>query len=174
MFTESIDKAHPNDNSRKYGQLLSLVIALVFALSIHPAKAHAQITGELEVNIPFQFYAGDAKLPAGKYVVRMLDNTNLRLMEISSADDSVSALFAVEDTQGPAPRKSELLFNKSGNRYFLAKVFDEGNPDGSAVPESQYEKRVGQAAAEAQEHVPATIGHNREATSGLLHNRPHT
>ena len=174
MFTESIDKAHPNDNSRKYGQLLSLVIALVFALSIHPAKAHAQITGELEVNIPFQFYAGDAKLPAGKYVVRMLDNTNLRLMEISSADDSVSALFAVKDTQGPAPRKSELLFNKYGNRYFLAKVFDEGNPDGSAVPESQYEKRVGQAAAEAQEHVPATIGHNREATSGLLHNRPHT
>jgi hypothetical protein len=34
-------------------------------------------------------------------------------------------------------------------------VFDEGNPDGSKVPESQYEKRVSRAATEAQEHVPA-------------------
>jgi hypothetical protein len=156
MFTESIYKDHPNDNSRKYCQLMSLVIAMVFALSIHPAKAHAQIIGELEVNIPFQFYAGDAKLPAGKYVVRMLDNTDLKIMEISSVDDSASALFAVGDTEGPAPRKSELIFNKYGNRYFLTKVFDEGNSEGSVVSESQYEKRVSAAAAEAQEHVAAS------------------
>jgi hypothetical protein len=156
MFTESIYKAHPNDNGRKYCQLMSLVIAMVFALSIHPAKAHAQIIGELEVNIPFQFYAGDAKLPAGKYVVRMLDNTDLKIMEISSVDDSASALFAVGDTEGPAPRKSELIFNKYGNRYFLTKVFDEGNSEGSVVSESQYEKRVSAAAAEAQEHVAAS------------------
>ena len=76
MFTESIDKAHPSHKSTTddWHHLLSFVIALVFALSIHPAKAHAQIIGELEVNIPFQFYAGNTKLPAGKYVVRMLDN----------------------------------------------------------------------------------------------------
>jgi hypothetical protein len=160
MFTEFTHKAHPNDKSRKYWQLLSLVIAMVFGLSIHPAKAHAQIIGELEVNIPFQFYAGDAKLPAGKYVVRMLDNTDLKVMEISSADDSASALFAVGDTEGPAPRKSELIFNKYGNRYFLTKVFDEGNSEGSVVSESQYEKRVSEAAAEAQEHVAASPRHN--------------
>jgi hypothetical protein len=160
MFTEFTHKAHPNDKGRKYCQLMSLVIAMVFALSIHPAKAHAQIIGELEVNIPFQFYAGDAKLPAGKYVVRMLDNTDLKVMEISSADDSASALFAVGDTQGPAPRKSELIFNKYGNRYFLTKVFDEGNSEGSVVSESQYEKRVSEAAAEAQEHVAASPRHN--------------
>jgi hypothetical protein len=155
MFTGSIDKPHPSHKGTKYYHLLSSVIALVFALSIHPAKAHAQITGELEVNIPFQFYAGDTKLPAGQYVVRMLDNSDLKVMEISNADSSTSALFEVQDTEGPAPRKSELLFNKYGNRYFLAKVFDEGNSDGSAVPPSKYEKRVNQAAAEAQEHVPA-------------------
>jgi len=158
LFTEFTPKAHPNNKSRKYWQLLSLVIAMVFGLSIHPAKAHAQIIGELEVNIPFQFYAGDAKLPAGKYVVRILD-TDLKIMEISSADDSASALFAVGDTEGPAPRKSELIFNKYGNRYFLTKVFDEGNSEGSVVSESQYEKRVSEAAAEAQEHVAASTRH---------------
>ena len=161
MFTESIDNAHASHHSTshhstKWHQLLSFFIGLICALTIHPAKVHAQIIGELEVNIPFQFYAGSTKLPAGDYVVHMLDQSDLKIMEISSANGSMSALFQVGDAEAnPAPRKSELIFNKYGNRYFLAKVFDEGNPDGSKVSESQYEKRVGQAAAEAQQHVPA-------------------
>ena len=77
-------------------------------------------------------------------------------MEISTADGSTSALFEVEDAEAnSAPAKSELIFNKYGNRYFLAKIFDEANPDGSRVPESPYEKKVSQAASEAQQHVPA-------------------
>jgi hypothetical protein len=156
MFTESIDKAQASHKNTKLFQLLSFFIALVFALSIHPAKAHAQIIGELEVDIPFQFYAGNAKLPAGKYILHMLDNSDLRTMEISTADGSTSALFEVEGAEANSvPPKSELIFNKYGNRYFLARVFDEGNPDGSKVPKSPYEKRVSLAATETQEHLPA-------------------
>jgi hypothetical protein len=155
MFTESTDKTHAIRKSAKLCQLLSFLI-LICALTIHPAKAHAQIIGELEVNVPFQFYAGNAKLPAGKYILHMLDNSDLEFMEISTANGSTSALFQVEDAEAnSAPSKSELIFDKYGDRYFLARVFDEGNPDGSKVPESQYEKRVSQAATEAQEHVPA-------------------
>ena len=156
MFNKSIDKAHENQQRVKGYQLFPLFIALVVALTIHPAKAHAQIIGELDVTIPFQFHAGDAKLPAGKYILHMLDNSDLKIMEISNANGSTSALFEVQDAEANSvPPKSELIFNKHGNRYFLAKVFDEGNPDGSRVPESKYEKRVSQAATEAQEHVPA-------------------
>jgi len=46
-----------------------------------------------------------------------------------------------------------LIFDKYGNRYFLAKLFDEGNPSGSQVLESRYEKKISQASAEGQEHV---------------------
>jgi len=156
MFIESIDKAHAIHKSTKPMQLLLTFIVLLCVLTIYPPKAHAQIIGELEVTVPFQFYAGNAKLPAGKYVLRMLDNSDLGIMEISTADGSTSALFEVEDAESNSvPPKNELIFNKYGNRYFLARVFDEGNPDGSRVPESRYEKRVSQAATEAQEHVPA-------------------
>jgi hypothetical protein len=162
MFIESIGQIHESKQRVKGCQLFPLFIALVVALTIHPAKAHAQVIGELEVDIPFQFHAGNAKLPAGKYVLHMLDNSDLKVMEISTADGSTSALFDVQNAEAnSAPRKSELIFNKYGDRYFLAKIFDEGNPDGSSVPESQYEKRVSQAAAEAQEHVPA-IHHGRQ------------
>jgi hypothetical protein len=156
MFIESIAKAHTSHRDTKHFQLLSFFTVLVLALSLHPAKAHAQIIGQLEVTVPFQFYAGNAKLPAGKYILRMLDNSDLQIMEISTTDGSTSALFEVEDAESnTVPPKNELIFNKYGNRYFLARVFDEGNPDGSKVPESQYEKRVSQATQEAQQHVPA-------------------
>jgi len=142
---------------RKTGsyQLLSMFIALVFVLTMHSTKAQAQIVGNLEVDIPFQFHAGNAKLPPGKYTIHLLENTDLTVMEITSVDNSTSALFEVERAQAnSAPAKSELIFNKYGNRYFLAKVFDEGNPTGSQVLESRYEKRISEV-AEAQEHVPA-------------------
>jgi hypothetical protein len=147
-------------NTREYRikkhHLVSLFMALVFAAMIYPNPAHAQLVGSMEADIPFQFHAGDTKLPAGKYVIRMLDDSDLTIMEISKPDGSVAALFQVHSAEAnSAPRKSELIFNKYGNRYFLYKLFDEGEPSGSQVVESNYEKRVGQANAETQEHVPA-------------------
>ena len=141
--------------TRKH-QLLSLFIALVFALTMHPSKAQAQVVGKLEADIPFQFYAGNTALPPGKYIVHVLDNTDLTIMEISSADGKMSALFDVRDAEAnSAPAKDELIFNKYGNRYFLEKVFNESDPNGTAVIESRYEKRIDKTTAEAQEHVPA-------------------
>ena len=141
--------------TRKY-QLLSLFIALVFALTMHPSKAQAQVVGNLEADIPFQFQAGNAKLPPGKYIIHTLDDSDLTIMEISSADGKMSALFDVRDAEAKSsPAGNELIFNKYGNRYFLAKLFDQSNPSGSAVIESRYEKRIDKTTAEAQEHVPA-------------------
>ena len=154
MSFESI-QTHPN-HKRTKGHSVALFIAFVFALTIFPNRAHAQVITDLEVNVPFPFHAGDAKLPAGKYLIHVLDGSDTRVMEISSADGSTSALFEVQDAEAnSAPAKDELVFNKYGNGYFLAKLFDEGNPYGSEVLESRYEQKLNRAAAEAQEHVPA-------------------
>jgi hypothetical protein len=139
--------------------LLSLLIALVFALTMYPNKAQAQIIDQLDVNVPFQFHAGNAKFPAGQYIIRFLDDSDQSYMEISSADGRTSALFEVRSTQANSrPAKSELIFNKYGNRYFLAKLFEEGSESGNEVVASRYEQRVNKAALEAQEHVPAHRG----------------
>ena len=66
--------------------LLSLFIALVFALTMYPTKAQAQIIDQLDVNVPFQFHAANAKFPAGQYVIRFVDDSDQSYMEISSAD----------------------------------------------------------------------------------------
>lgn len=156
MFTELTGTTARNHIGARGRQVLLSFLALVFTVTISPTKARAQIVGELEVNIPFPFYAGNAKLPAGKYAVHQLSDTDLKVMEISSADGATSALFEVRDAEtNSAPRKSELIFNKYGKQYFLAKIFDSDNPDGSALEESRYEKKVDQSTAEAQAHVPA-------------------
>ena len=136
--------------------LLSLFIVLVFALTMYPSKAQAQIDGDIEATISFPFHAGNAKFPAGKYFIHLLDDSDQTMMEIRSADGSTSALFQVRATEANStPAKGELIFNKYGDRYFLTKLFEEGNASGSEVVESRYEKKVDKAALEAQEHVPA-------------------
>jgi hypothetical protein len=144
-------------------QLLSLFIASVVALTMYPTQSQAQLVGSLEADIPFQFHVGNTKLPPGKYTIRMLDDSELKIMEISSADKSVSALFEVRSAQAKStPGKSELIFDKYGHRYFLERLFDESDPNGSAVVKSGYEKRIAEAASEGEEHVPA---HHRGTSS---------
>ena len=156
MFIEGIAKDQASRTGTKVRQLVMLFIGFVFALTVHPGKAHAQVAGEIEANIPFQFHAGNAKFPPGRYVIHVFENTDLGVMEISSADGSTSALFEVRQTEAnSAPAKTELIFNKYENRYFLAKLFDEGDPNGSTVGKSRYEEKVGKTAAETQAHVPA-------------------
>jgi len=156
MFIEPVGKSYAVPREARRHHVLALAIALAFALTIYPHKAQAQLVGDLVVNIPFQFYAADAKLPAGDYRIHVLDDSNPTAMEITSADGATSILFHVRDTDvNAAPGKDELVFNKYGNRYFLAKLFQEGSDRGSQVIESSYEKTVSQETAETQEHVPA-------------------
>ena len=156
MSFELICKSHARRKLALRGYLLSL-LALGLALTLYPSKAQAQVVGDLEANIPFQFHVGNTKLPAGQYRIHPMEDSDLTLMEISSADGSASALFQVQEIESTTtPTKSELIFNKYGDQYFLAQLFDEGEPSGSQVPESRYEKRVSQQTTQAQakEHVP--------------------
>jgi hypothetical protein len=163
VCTEQIRNSHKGQNKIKKHHLISLFMGLVFAAMLYPNQAHAQIVGSLEADIPFQFHAGNAKLPPGKYVIRVLDDSNLTIMEISKSDGSLSALFEVHSAEANStPRKTELIFNRYGNKYFLHELFDEGESSGSQVVKSHYEERASQAAAEAQVHVPA----NRQAPPG--------
>jgi hypothetical protein len=70
--------------------------------------------------------------------IKALDNNDLTVIEISTPDGRNSALFQVREAQAStSPPKTELIFNKYGNNYFLSKLFDEGNKLGSALEESR-------------------------------------
>lgn len=156
VITEIVRDSQAGSKRALRKHLLSLFIALAFALTITPSKANAQITGDLLANIPFQFHAGNATLPAGEYRIHFVEDSDLSVMQITSADGSRSALFQVQDTEVKSTlTKSELIFNKYGDRYFLANLYEEGSDIGSQVIESHDEKAMAQQSVQAQEHVPA-------------------
>ena len=153
-FNEIGNKAHSNKITTKAHQMTWLFVAFVFAFMMYPGKAHAQVIGTLEANIPFEFHAGTAQLPPGEYSIRMLENSGLQFMQIVNRDNSSSTMFQVHEIDlSSAPTVNELVFNKYGDHYFLAQVFDEGDPSGSEAVESNYEKTVSKAAAESKVHV---------------------
>jgi soluble P-type ATPase len=82
--------------TRRY-HWLSLFFALVLALTMYPTTERAQIVGNLEADIPFQVQVGNVNLPPGKYNIHVLDNSDLAVMKITSADGSSSALFEVRN-----------------------------------------------------------------------------
>jgi hypothetical protein len=107
----------------KQKQLVLLGIALIVALAMSPTKARAQITGPVEVNIPFQFHVADSNLPAGKYVISTVDDPALMVLEIRSADGSAtvplasgSRLTAARPApQQPGTKRDRTLFCRGGH-----------------------------------------------------------
>jgi hypothetical protein len=141
MYNENLGNLETKRTTRGIRNFLPLLFTLLIAASFCATSAHAQIIGRVEAQIPFQFHVGNTTLPAGTYIIHRLDSNDLTVMEISTEDGKMSALFDVEATQAKsAPEKTELIFNKYGDRYFLSEMFDEGNPDGSRVYTSKDEK----------------------------------
>ena len=138
-------------------QSLSLFLFLGLMITLGAGKAQAQVVGPIEADIQFPFYAGDTKFPPGTYIVKPLDDSDLTLMEISTPDGRNRALFQVRDAQAnTSPSKTELIFSKYGDNYFLSKVFDQGNKRGSALEESRYQKKLRSGGAAVEDrHVSA-------------------
>jgi hypothetical protein len=96
------------------------ILGLFFMLSI--ASVKAQTPSRVEVNIPFDFAAGKATLKAGAYSIK---RTTGNALAIRSADGKTTALVNAPLTIGSRDSKGgeRLVFNKYGDRYFLAQVW---------------------------------------------------
>ncbi len=164
MVTRHSENAGPIQTKTGWRTLLPLFLTLIFAISFWPTRTQAQIVGNLTAEVPFQFHVGDRTLPAGSYVIHQLNDSDLMVMQISSTDGKLSALFNVEAAQAKTtPEKTELIFNKYGDQYFLSELFDEGEVDGSKLVTSRDEKRVSkesnaEMASVAAEHPQQAAG----------------
>jgi hypothetical protein len=159
MSIENVDKGYASKNETKGRQLVSLFAGLALALTIGASNAKAQIVGDMVAKVPFEFHAGNSDFPAGEYRIRSVDESGLDVMQISTMDGSRSALFQVQESDAAAtPTKSELIFNKYGDQYFLSKLYDQGERIGSEVLKTRTELRISKNVAQAEEHVPTQRG----------------
>ncbi len=96
------------------------ILGLFLMLAI--ASVQAQTPSKVEVNVPFDFAAGQSKLKAGVYSFR---RTSGNAVTIRSADGKTTAIVNAPLTLGSRDSKSgeRLVFNKYEEQYFLSQVW---------------------------------------------------
>jgi hypothetical protein len=100
--------------------------AAILAFAILGAATVARADERIVAHVPFSFIVGTTELPPGDYVVTEDFSDNQGVLRIESANGRRS-LYALSIVAAePRPPKSELVFEKFDNRYFLSRVAGEG------------------------------------------------
>jgi hypothetical protein len=100
-------------------KLITCFAVLVFASVGIVGVAHAQDDETVKANIPFDFYAGKQKMPAGSYRIGIDLETEL----ISFTDESGKhKIFLIGTSGDEGNGKSLLVFTHSGDVYALEEL----------------------------------------------------
>jgi hypothetical protein len=106
-----------------------LTLACLLGLGI---CSSAQDTDGVRVNVPFEFIAGGATLPAGTYSVSRLSVDAYSGVEISKHGNGAFVLPIVVD--GTPAAQPKLRFEHVGDKYFLTEADTPGGIYAFALP----------------------------------------
>ena len=96
------------------------IIGIFLALAV--VSVQAQAPSKVEVNIPFEFSAGNTTLKAGVYSIKRMSGNLLSLR--NTEDKSAVILNAPVNLSSSDPEAVErLVFNKDGDTYLLAQIW---------------------------------------------------
>jgi hypothetical protein len=103
-------------------QTYRLVAILGIFLGFAVASVQAQAPSKVEVNIPFEFFAGKTTLPAGVYSIKRMSGENVALR---SADGKSSLILHAPVTENSTdPNAVErLVFARYGNHFALSEIW---------------------------------------------------
>ena len=118
---------------------LFVIMVAVAAVSV-PAAAGA--ADKVRAYIPFEFTVGDDTLPAGNYQFEKQDIPQATV--VGSLDHQARVMVIARAAYAPAGARveSRVIFNKYGNRYFLAEVWNAANGMGTRVTKSRHEREA--------------------------------
>ena len=122
-------------------QIISVAAGLVLSM-VAAAQCGAQNVGVIQVNIPFEFQAGNRTLPAGEYRIQRFSAQTEGIQLIRQSDGKVATLVTTLPTESKdktaLPR---LVFDRYGNDYFLAEIWADGT-HGRHLLKSNREKEM--------------------------------
>jgi hypothetical protein len=134
---------------------LTVLTGLLSALFAIPMMA--QIINRVTFDAPSTFYAGNTKLPAGRYTVSQPDDdSSLLLIEDASGAHSVFVEYVVASSDNPEAH-SNVTFNKYGNVEFLTGISVDGENEMHVVP-SKAEQIAAKKAAVDKHSLSARSG----------------
>lgn len=103
-------------------QIYRIVAILGIFLGLAVAGVQAQTPSRFEVNIPFEFSAGKTTLKPGVYTVKRMSGNLVTLRNVDNKS-SVILNAPVNLSSTNVDSSERLVFNKYGERYFLAQIW---------------------------------------------------
>ena len=119
------------------------MMALLVLMGSMAVAARAQNNGrrQLIANIPFQFHAGDATLPAGEYTITQVNPaSDNAVLQIRAKDGGRTAMASMSSSIRKSSDGAALVFNRYGNKYFFARAWVDGETDGLLAVKSRSER----------------------------------
>ncbi|MEK6303328.1 MAG: hypothetical protein AABO41_21675 [Acidobacteriota bacterium] len=140
-----------------------LMLSLLIASGSVTARAQELIDDTaIKADVPHAFIVKDKTLPAGKYTVKRLDDTQPNVLEIRSEDGRNAVTFEAESAQtNQIPRKAELVFSKLGDQYFLSKIWTADSSLGYQLPKTKAEENLEGSGMKAEHHSIFAKVHKR-------------
>ena len=137
------------------------VMAMCCSLALlAAATVHAQLPGTtLRATIPFDFNVRGKTLPAGRYEIRRFGNELDGLIIANINDKHGKAMFETEPVEAKRrSSRSELVFHRYGDSYFLSEVFAGGEDTGrELVPSRQERTLLREMASNGSKVQPETV-----------------
>ena len=124
--------------------VLSAALAFGLLALVTTATAYAQVPGTaLHATIPFDFRVRGKILPAGDYEISRITEQPDGLIISSLNDKHKRVVFETEAVEARRiSSRSEIVFQRYGNTYFLSEIFSGTEQTGRELPPSRQELRL--------------------------------
>lgn len=133
-----------------------LILCILAGIGGSSAKAQIDNDTTVEADIPHAFVVKETTLPPGRYTIKVLDDTNLNLLEIRSANGRSAGVFETVGVQADqTPRHTELIFDKIGDQYFLSQIWLSSSDSGAQVVKSKMQQSLETTGVKAERHSVA-------------------
>lgn len=128
--------------------LVGFAALAVLAAAAMPLAAQ---TEALKANVPFPFMVGTRAVAAGEYTIT--EDSNAPVVVVRDAGETGAVAIV---TKGAVEQASDthLVFNRYGDRYFLAKIVDAANGVVMVLPRTATEREFAKTAS--VEHTSVT------------------
>jgi hypothetical protein len=138
--------------------LASVLVMGSLLILMVPRPTRAQLPGTpLRATIPFDFIIRGKTLPAGDYEIRRISDSPEGL-QIIGKDNKQHVMFETEPILSRDPaNKSELVFHRYGNTYFLYELWTAGDETGRELSRSRTERNLERELSSANSTKPETV-----------------
>jgi hypothetical protein len=119
------------------------VFTILGTLFLAAVAANAQSPRSQVTSIPFDFVVGQKSLPAGEYVVKPNRRNSDSAWLVQSKDGHDTVLISTRSVQASkTQKKTKLVFNKYGDKYFLSQIWTDGSDSGREVIRRKQEREL--------------------------------